>query len=223
MNRTASAIAGGMLALLPVILAPGQGGRSDQAPIGFISKDRVVEMARAADPSVASFVPSETALGSFTALIDPVHVRMFLCASRASDLRLAAAVGMAVEAAASPVLTAEFVAAAEDLSEPAGLIAENSVTKAPEIIVYWLGGEVGRMHPEPGSPVDADLAEFVFQARTQIAQDMLLDREFFKFTFHKDLLALDCKRCHGPSGSGLLGATARRAAERLGAALPGNI
>jgi hypothetical protein len=27
---------------------------------------------------------------------------------------------------------------------------------------------------------------------------MILDNEFFRNVFHKDLLALDCKRCHGP-------------------------
>jgi len=62
---------------------------------------------------------------------------------------------------------------------------------------------VGRMHPSAGSPVEADLAEFIFQARLQIAEEMILDREFFRFMFHKDLLPLDCKRCHGPAGRGL--------------------
>jgi hypothetical protein len=30
---------------------------------------------------------------------------------------------------------------------------------------------------------------------------MILDKDFFKFTYHKDLLALDCKRCHGPGAA----------------------
>ena len=59
------------------------------------------------------------------------------------------------------------------------------------------------MHPDPGAAIDAELADLIFQARTQIAQDMLLDNEFFKYTYHKDLIALDCKRCHGPAGSKL--------------------
>lgn len=191
--------------------------------MGFLPKDRIVELAAAADPSFASFAPSPEAQASFVALIDPVHIRTFLCAARPADLKLAAAVGLAAAAAANPAFTVEFVAVAEDLSEPSGLIAENSVTKAPEIIVYWMGSEVGRMHPEPGAAIETDLADFIFQARLQIAQEMIQDHDFYKFTFHKDLLPLDCKRCHGPSGSELLGATTRRAAERLGAALLGNI
>ena len=47
-------------------------------------------------------------------------------------------------------------------------------------------------------PVDVALADLILLARTQIAQEMILDNEFFKYTYHKDLLELDCKRCHGP-------------------------
>jgi hypothetical protein len=186
-----------IVSLTGLALTFGRGGQDDGL-VGFVSRDRIVEMAKAADASVASFVPSETALASFAALVDPVHLRMFLCASRPADLKLAASVGLAVEAAASPALTAEFVAVAADLSEPAALLAENAVTAVPEIIVYWMGEEVGRMRPEAGTSIDADLASFIYQARTQIAQEMLLDNEFFKYTYHKDLLELDCKRCHGP-------------------------
>ncbi|MGB8958508.1 MAG: hypothetical protein WCC00_05805 [Candidatus Aminicenantales bacterium] len=206
MKRTKSTIAGGMLVLLSAFAVPGGGGQ-DPAPVGYISKDRVVELATAADGSIASFAPSPTALASLAALVDPVSVRMFLCASRPADLRLAAAVGLTAEAAVCPALSVEFIAVTEDLSEPKALISDNAVTKALEIIVYWMGAEVGRMHPEAGASIDTDLADFIFQARTQIAQEMILDNEFFKFTFHKDLLALDCKRCHGPAGSGLPGAT----------------
>jgi hypothetical protein len=123
---------------------------------------------------------------------------MFLCASRPADLKPAAALGRTADTAANPALSVEFIAVAEDLSEPAAVIAENNVTRAPEIIVYWMGAEVGRLQPAPGAVVKEDLAAFIFQARTQIAEEMLLDHEFFKYTFHKDLLALDCKRCHGP-------------------------
>jgi hypothetical protein len=212
---TAAAPAGFILALA-IVLSAGSGLQSEGL-IGYISKDRIVELAAAADPTVASFTPSAIAQASFIALVDPVHVRMFLVASRPADVKLAADVGRAVEAAANPALTAEFVGVAADLSEPKALISENAVTAVPEIVVYWLGSEVGRMHPEAGATVDADLADFITQARTRIAEEMIQDNDFFKYTFHKDLL-LDCKRCHGPSGSGLAGATIKRAAERLGAA-----
>lgn len=184
-------------ALAGFVLSAGRGGQ-DLPPVGFISKDRIVEMAKAADPAVASFSPSPEAQASFVALIDPVHLRMFFCPARPADLTLAAKVGQAVEAAANPAFTAEFVAAAEDLSEPSGPIAENAVMKVPEIIVYWMGSEVGRMHPEPGAAIETELADVIFQSRLQIAEEMMQDHDFFKFTFHKDLLPLDCKRCHGP-------------------------
>ncbi|MCX6574565.1 MAG: hypothetical protein NTX99_11340 [Candidatus Aminicenantes bacterium] len=192
------------LALLVVLSANlaaarlGVAGGQDRASVGFIGRDRVIEMAAAADPSVASFEPSPTALASFVALVDPVHVRMFIRPAQPADLVLAARIGKAVEAAANPALSLELVAVADDLSEPKALVAENSVTAVPEIIVYWMNEEVGRLHPEAGAPVETELADFIFQARVQIAQEMILDHEFFKFTFHKDLLPLDCKRCHGP-------------------------
>lgn len=189
-------MAGGLFALLSAFA--GSSGRQDPPLAGFIPKDRIVELATAADPSIASFAPSPAALASFAALVDPVHIRVFLCAARPADLKLAAAIGLSAAAAANPALTVEFVAVAGDLSEPSGLISENSVTKAPEVIVYWLNSEIARVHPEAASAVETDLADLIFQARTQIAQDMVLDHDFFKFTYHKDLLALDCKRCHGP-------------------------
>jgi hypothetical protein len=192
---------GGIVALLAGFVLSAGGGGPEQAPVGYISKDRIVELAAAADGSIISFTPSPEALASFVALIDPVLIRVFLCASRPSDLKLAAEIGQTAAAAANPALSAEFVAVAEDLAEPKTLIADNAVTKAPEIIIYWMGQEVGRMHPDPGAAIDAELADLIFQTRTQIAQDMLLDNEFFKYTYHKDLIALDCKRCHGPAGS----------------------
>ena len=186
------------LALAMAAGAAGRGGGQSPAPVGYISKDRVIEMATAADATVASFAPSPAALASFAALVDPVHIRFFLGPSRPADLKLAAAVGLTAAAVANPALTVEFIAVADDLSEPAALIAENAVTKAPEIIVYWLDSEIVRIHPEPAAVIESDLADLIFQARTEIAQDMVLDHDFFKFTFHKDLLALECKRCHGP-------------------------
>ena len=197
---------GGMIALLAgLVLAAGVGGQ-DTALTGYVSRDRIVELAAAADPSVSSFSPSPTALASFVALVDPVHLRMFLCASRPADLKLAADVGRAVEAAGNAALTAEFVGVAADLTEPAALIAENAVKAAPEIVIYWLGSEIARLQPEAGTVVEEALADLIFQARLQIAQEMLLDQEFFRYTYHKDLLPLDCKRCHGPAGRGLPGA-----------------
>lgn len=188
--------AGPWLALFPALfLSPllvGQG----QAPVGYLSKDRIVELA-AADPSVAAFTPSPAALASFVAYVDPVHLRVFLCVERPADLALAAKIGRAVEAAANPVFSAEFVGVAADLSEPAGLIAENAVTAAPEIVVYWMGSEIARMRPEAGGAVDEELAALITQSRTRIAEEMILDNEFFRNVFHSDLL-LDCKRCHGP-------------------------
>jgi len=201
MKRTKSAITGGTLVLMAAFAAAGGRGVQEQAPIGYISKDRVVELATAADGSMASFTPSPTALESFAALVDPVAIRMFLCASRPADLKPAAALGLAAAAAANPALSVEFIAVTEDLSEPAAVIAENGVTRAPEIVVYWMGAEVGRLQPATGAVVEEDLAAFIFQARTQIAGEMLLDNEFFRYTYHKDLLELDCKRCHGPEAA----------------------
>jgi len=201
MRRVKAGAARGALVLALSFIAPGGRGGQGEGLVGYISKDRIVEMASAADPSAAPFALSAEAQASFVAIVDPVHLRVFLVASRPADLKMAAAVGRAVEAAGNAALTAEFVGVAADLSEPKPLISENAVTKVPEIIVYWLGQEVGRMHPEPGAAIDADLAAFIYQARTQIAQQMLLDNEFFKYTYHKDLLELDCKRCHGPQGA----------------------
>jgi len=176
-------------------VAAATGGQSP-ALVGYLSKDRIVALA-AADPSVAAFTPSPAALASFVAYVDPVPLRVFLCAERPADLALAAKIGRAVEAAANPVFSAEFVGVAADLSEPAGLIAENAVTAAPEIVVYWMGSEIARMRPEAGGAVDEELAALITQSRTRIAEEMILDNEFFRNVFHSDL-ALDCKRCHGP-------------------------
>jgi len=185
-----------VLALALAAAAPGGRGGQDPAPVGYLSKDRIVEMATAAEGSFASFSPSPTALAYFVTLIDPVHVRVFLCASRPVDLKLAASLGLAAEAAANPALSVEYIAVAEDLSVPQGLIAENGVTAVPEMIVYWMGAEVGRMRPAPGAVVEEDLASFIHLTRTQIAEEMLLDNDFFRNVFHSDLTALECKRCH---------------------------
>ena len=212
MKRLRGTVAGVALGLAIVAGFPGWRGRVNQpqAPVGYLPGDRVVAMAAADDASIASFTPSPEALASFVALVDPIHLRIFFRSSQASDVALAAKIARTVEGAANPALTAEFVAVSDDLAEPKGPIADNGVTKAPEIIVYWMGQEVGRMHPVPGAVIDSEVADFIHQARAQIAQEMLLDNEFFKYTYHKDLLELDCKRCHGPSGSGLPGASIGR-------------
>jgi hypothetical protein len=190
MKRTGIAAAGGALVLaLAIAVTDGRGGQG-QAPIGFLSKDKIVELATAADGSIASFTPSPTAVASLVALVDPVHVRMFLCASRPADLVLAAKLGRAFEAADNAAISAEFIGVAQ---------ADNGVTKSPEIVVYWLGSELARTHPEPGTAIEDDLANLIFQARTQVAEEMILDSEFFKNVFHQDL-PIDCKRCHLAAG-----------------------
>jgi hypothetical protein len=196
MSPMKAAAAGGSLLVLLASLA--LGGRSGQGEglFGFIGRDKIVELATAADPSIASRAPSPVALASFVALVDPVHLRMFLVTSRPPDLKLAAALGRAVEAAANVTLTVEFVGVAADLSEPAALVAENAVRAAPEIVVYWLGYEIARLDPAPGSVVEEDLATLITVARTQIAQEMIGDDEFFRNVFHSDLTALECTRCH---------------------------
>lgn len=189
------ATAAGTLGLLLGSAFPARPGGQEGAPLGYLSKDKVVSLATAADGSFASFSPSPAALASFVALVDPVHVRMFLVASRPDDLKLAAAIGRAFEAAGNAALSAEFIGVAKDLSEPAAIIADNGVTDVPEVIVYWLGVEVGRLRPKAGVVIEEDLAAFIQQSRAQIAQEMLLDNEFFRNTFHSDL-PLECVRCH---------------------------
>jgi hypothetical protein len=163
--------------------------------VGYVSKDKIVALATAADSSFASFAPSSNALGTLVTLIDPVHVRMFLVTSRPDDLKIAGAIGRAFEASGNQALSVEFIGVAKDLSEPAASIADNGVKEVPEVIVYWLGVEVGRLHPTAGVVIEEDLAAFVQQSRAQIAQEMLLDNEFFRNTYHSDL-PLECVRCH---------------------------
>ncbi len=189
-------VAGASIVILAaLVLRAGSGGQG-HGLFGYIGRDRIVELAAAADPSVASFTPSPTALAAFAALVDPVHLRMFLVASRPADLKAAASLGRSVEAAANTALTVEFVGVAADLSEPAALVAENGVKTAPEIVVYWMGEEIARMGPAPGSVVEEELASLITVARAQIAQEMIGDDDFFRNVFHSDLTALECTRCH---------------------------
>jgi len=191
------AVAGWALALAFVISLSVAAaiGRQGTGLVGYLPKDRVVELAAAADGSLASYTPSPAALASFAALVDPVHLRVFLCASRPADLAFAARIARSVEAAANPVFSAEFVGVAADLSEPAGLLSENAVTAVPEIVVYWMGSEIVRMRPGADAAAEEELAGLVFQARNQVAEEMILDNDFFRNVFHSDLV-IDCKRCH---------------------------
>jgi hypothetical protein len=167
----------------------------EEALVGYLSRDKIVSLATAADGSFASHAASPNALASLVTLVDPVHVRMFLLATRSDDLKFAGAIGRAFEATGNAALSVEFIGVAKDLSEPAAIIADSGVTEVPEVIVYWLGVEVGRLHPKAGVVIEEDLAAFIQQARARIAQEMLLDNEFFRYTFHSDL-PLDCTRCH---------------------------
>ncbi len=195
MRRAKSAIAGRTLCVLLGAAAIAWRGGQGEALVGYLSKDKIVALAAAADGSFASSSPSPGALATLVTLVDPVHVRMFLVASRSDDLKFAGAIGRAFEASGNAALSAEFIGVAKDLSEPAAIIADNGVKEVPEVIVYWLGVEVGRLHPKPGVVVEEELAAFVQQSRAQIAQEMLLDNEFFRNTFHSDL-PLECVRCH---------------------------
>ncbi|MBP7706696.1 MAG: hypothetical protein KA243_05550 [Candidatus Aminicenantes bacterium] len=201
MNRTAGlvgVVALGLAASFALAAADAGDGGQEAGLVGYLAKDRVVELAAASDGSLVSFAPSAASLALFAAYVDPIHLRVFLCASRPADLAFAARLAKCVEAAANPVFSAEFVGVAADLSEPAALIGESAVTAAPEAVVYWMGAEIARLRPEGGGDaVDAALADLIQQARTRIAEEMILDNEFFRNVFHSDLL-LDCKRCHGP-------------------------
>ena len=192
---TRNAIVAGTLCVLVGTAAMAWRGGQEEALVGYLSKDKIVALATAADGSFASFAPSSNALGTLVTLVDPVHVRMFLVASRPDDLKFAGALCRAFGATGNAALSAEFIGVAKELSEPAAIIADNGVAEVPEVIVYWLGVEVGRLHPKAGVVIEEDLAAFIQQSRAQIAQEMLLDNEFFRNTFHSDL-PLECVRCH---------------------------
>jgi hypothetical protein len=108
---------------------------------------------------------------------------------------LCAAVSRVLEAAANTALTAEYVGVSKDLARPAGLLRDNGVKSVPEIVIYLQGLEGGRIGGRPGRPVEEELAETIQYARWRLAEDMILDYDYFKFTFHEDL-PLDCTRCH---------------------------
>jgi hypothetical protein len=195
MRRAKSAIVAGTLCVLLGTASLAWRGGQNEALVGYLSKDKIVALATAADSSFASYSPSPGALATLVALVDSVHVRMFLVTSRPDDLKLAAAVGRAFEATGNAALSAEFIGVSKDLAEPATIIADNGVTGAPTVIVYWLGVEVGRIQPRAGVVIEEDLAAFIQQSRAQIAEEMILDNEFFRNVFHSDL-PIDCRRCH---------------------------
>jgi len=195
MTRLRIALCAGALCVFLGTTALGWRASQGEALVGYLSKDKIFTLATAADGSFASYSPSPGALATLVTLVDPVHVRMFLVASRPDDLKFAGAIGRAFEATGNAALSAEFIGVAKDLSEPAAIIADNGVTEVPEVIVYWQGVEVGRLHPKAGVVIEEDLAAFIQQSRAQIAQEMLNDKEFFRNTFHSDL-PLECARCH---------------------------
>jgi len=195
MTRLRIALCAGILCVLVGTAAMAWRGGQEEVLVGYLSKDKIVTLATAADSSFASFAPSSNALGTLVTLIDPVHVRMFLVTSRPDDLKFAGALCRVFEATGNAALSAEFIGVAKDLSEPAASIADNGVKEVPEVIVYWLGVEVGRLHPTAGVVIEEDLAAFIQLSRAQIAQEMLLDNEFFRNTYHSDL-PLECVRCH---------------------------
>ena len=73
--------AGGVILLLTMLSVAAAIGGQGTGLVGYLPKDRVVALAAAADASIASHTPSPAALASFAALVDPVHLRVFLCAS----------------------------------------------------------------------------------------------------------------------------------------------
>ena len=184
-----------VMSLLLAVTAMGGLGGQEEGLVGHLGMDRIAALAAAADGSVAAFAPSPTAVASFAALVDPVHVRMFLRASRPVELVLAAKIGRTLEVAGNSALSAEFIGVTEDLSAPAALIAASGVTKAPEIVVLWMDVEIARMHPEAGAVIEEDLAFLITLSRARAAEEMLLDNDFFRNVFHADL-PLDCTRCH---------------------------
>jgi hypothetical protein len=144
-------------------------------------------------------VPKPEPLATLQSLVDPVHVRVFFAPWRPEDLMLAAAVSRVFESAGNTALTAEYVGVSKDLARPATLLRENGVKSAPEIVIFLQGLEGGRISGKPGRPVEEELSETIQYARWRLAEDMILDYDYFKYTFHEDL-PLDCTKCHLAAG-----------------------
>lgn len=195
MSRRSRTIAAGLLCAALLAVVQGTPGGQDDALVGYLSSGRVLSLAAAADRAFAAYAPRPDPVATLQSLVDPVHVMVFFSAERPDDLKLAAAVSRVLEAAANTALTAEYVGVSKDLARPAALLRDNGVKSVPEIVIYLQGLEGGRIGGRPGRPVEEELAEIIQYARWRLAEDMILDYDYFKFTFHEDL-PLDCTHCH---------------------------
>ncbi|MBM3306188.1 MAG: hypothetical protein FJY79_09670 [Candidatus Aminicenantes bacterium] len=176
---------------------PAPGREQDGALVGFLESGRIKSLAAAADKASAPYSPRPESVAALQSLVDPVHVMVFFSARRPEDLKLAAAVCRAFEAAANTALTVEYVGVSEDLARPASLLRDNGVKSVPEIVIFLQGLEGGRITGRPRRPVEEEIAETIQYARWRLAEDMITDYDYFKFTFHEDL-PLDCTKCHLP-------------------------
>jgi hypothetical protein len=199
MDRAGRTIAAALLCAAVFAAVRGAPRGQDDALVGFLSSDRVRSLALAADKSATSYVPKPEPLATLQSLVDPVHVRVFFAPWRPEDLMLAAAVSRVFESAGNTALTAEYVGVSKDLARPATLLRENGVKSAPEIVIFLQGLEGGRISGKPGRPVEEELSETIQYARWRLAEDMILDYDYFKYTFHEDL-PLDCTKCHLAAG-----------------------
>jgi hypothetical protein len=183
--------------LCAALLASVQGtpGGRDDALVGFLSSDKVMSLAAETDRAFASYAPRPDPVATLRSLVDPIHVMVFFAAWRQEDLKLAASVHRILETAGNSALTADYVGVSRDLTRPAGLLRDNRIRDVPEIVIYLQGLEGGRIGARPGRPLEEELAETIQFARWQLAEDMILDYDYFKFTFHEDL-PIDCTRCH---------------------------
>lgn len=179
------------------VSARGGPGIQDDGLVGFLETSRVKSLAAAADKASVSYAPRQESVATLQSLVDPVHIMVFFVPWRAEDLKLAAAVCLSLEAAANTALTAEYVGVSEDLTRPASLLRDNGVKSVPEIVIFLQGLEGGRITGRPGRPVEEELAGAIQYARWRLAEDMITDYDYFKFTFHEDL-PLDCTKCHLP-------------------------
>jgi len=105
-NRRGILGPGGTIAFLAgSFLAAGSPGQGESL-VGYVSRDRIAALAAAADASIASYTPSPIALTSSSLWSIP-SISGSSCVPRApADLKFAAAIGRAVEAAGNAALTA---------------------------------------------------------------------------------------------------------------------
>ena len=201
MYRTGRMIIAGALCAALLASVQGTPGGRDDALVGFLSADKVMSLAAATDGTFSSYAPRPDPVATLRSLVDPIHVMVFFAAWRQEDLKLAAAVCRVLEAAANTALTVEYVGVSEDLTRPASLLRDNGVKSIPEIVIFLQGLEGGRITGQPRRPVEEEIAETIQYARWRLAEDMITDYDYFKFTFHEDL-PLDCTKCHLPVRSG---------------------